>query len=308
MSKSIIEIEQMAKGSTYHVEVYQNQGINLDYPMHYHAHAFELVLHEGCRGTRIVGDHLAEFGKQDFVLMAPGLPHCWYGKGDYKDAETRITVLQFSDRFLQAEILRRPEFLAIKKLLNRARRGILFDAQVIERLRPLLLRLEDQPSMQQYITILSILHELSVSTEARPLCSAAYSFRGEQDEHAKFQKVHGYIVANYRQKIRLEEVASLINLSPSAFSHYFKKRTFKSFSQFVNELRISFACRTLIETERTIAEIAYESGFNNLSNFNRIFKKFRQMTPKEFRKRVQLERSHDRVMTADRSSADISVN
>ena len=297
MSKSIIEIEQMAKGSTYHVEVYRNQGINLDYPMHFHAHAFELVFHEGCRGTRIVGDHLAEFNRQDLVLMAPGLPHCWYGKGDYKDPETRITVLQFSDRFLQDEMLRQTEFLDIKKLLQAARRGLLFSSEATARLRPLLHALAPKPSMRQYLTVLTILHELSLSADTRALCSSAYSFRGEAEEHAKFQKVHGYIVANYRRKIRLEEVASLINLSPSAFSHYFKKRTFKSFSHFVNELRISFACRTLIETERTIAEIAYESGFNNLSNFNRIFKKFRGMTPKAFRKRVQLERSHDRVLT-----------
>ena len=296
MSKSIIEIEQMTKGSPYHVEVYQNAGINLDYPMHYHAHAFELVLHEGCLGTRIVGDHLAEFGRQDLVLMAPGLPHCWYGKGDYKDTESRITVFQFSDRLLSEEMLRQPEFQPVARLLAQARRGLLFGPAVIAQLRPLLYALRAERSMQQYLHILMILHLLSVSTEVQPLCSAAYSFRGAQEEHAKFQLVHGYIVQHFRRKIRLEEVAALINLSPSAFSHYFKKRTFKSFSHFVNELRISFACRTLIETERTIAEIAYESGFNNLSNFNRIFKKFRHMTPKAFRRRVQQERAHDRVL------------
>ncbi|MEL6923881.1 MAG: AraC family transcriptional regulator [Bacteroidota bacterium] len=287
MRQKIGQIKQLTKGENYQVYVYTD--IHLDYPMHYHAREYELCLHYGCQGTRFVGDHIDNFGIEDLAFLAPGVPHCWFGhhdSGEYRNANAKVVVIQFNRDFIGEHLLDTPSFQSISNLMHNSQRGMLFYHDTKTDIARRMLKMKEVNNMDQYIEILALLNQLSKSSDWEYLCSPAYSFKAEAGESEKFKIVHSFIMANYTRKLKLAEVAALINLSPSAFSHYFKKQTYRSFSSYVNELRIGYATRLLIETDHTISEAAYASGFNNLSNFNRIFKKLKKISPSDLRRQV----------------------
>ncbi len=288
--KNIVECVEMNKEQDYVINIYED--IDLSYPMHYHPKDYELAIHLGCKGTRVIGDHIAPFDTIDMVLLAPRVPHCWYGHsegGDYREQNAKVFVIQFNEHFI-GEHLQRSDFRFIKNLFKDAEKGIEVLHETKHRLVAEVLKLKAENSMEQYLQLLNILHQLSILPQGyKKLCSAIYTFNDRKNKYDTFDEVHQYIVENYKHKIKLSEAAQLVNMSESAFSHYFKKRTFKSFSQFVNELRVGYAARVLMETDKTISEAAFESGFNNLSNFNRIFKKVKNCSPTDFRNKINYE-------------------
>ncbi len=138
------------------------------------------------------------------------------------------------------------------------------------------------------LELLSILYDLSISRNQKLLSSSSYVNKYESSKSRRIKKVTDYIYDNYADQIKLKEVADLVNMSETAFSHFFKKRTHRSFSELLHDVRVGNATRLLIESEKSMAEIGYECGFNNLSNFNRIFKKKKGCTPSEFKKSQEL--------------------
>ena len=289
--KTIIPTIHLKEGQNYLVHYYND--VHLDYPVHYHSGEYELCLHLGCSGTRIIGDHISNFTILDVVFIAPGLPHCWhehYSEGERQEENAKVIVINFNRQFIGEDLLNSNDFIKIKSLFKHASRGLEIRGESKEYVKNKMLKLRETEGIQQYIHILEIINYVANCNEWGPISSPAYTHPVRKSAHNDaFEEVHQYILDNYKRKIKISEVAAIVSLSESAFSHYFKKRTFKSFSQFVNELRVGYASRLLIETDKTISEAAFDSGFNNLSNFNRIFKKIKACSPKVYREKSKFD-------------------
>lgn len=264
------------------ISCFHGPEVSLDYPCHYHTHAYELTLTLGLEGTRLVGDAIDSFQQEDLVLLAPGLPHAWYGPKHTK-AEVKLIVWQFGTGFPGVPPQALKDLQPIASLLQKAQRGILFQQEIIEPAYRLLNQALTGSDVNKIIYLIQLLKLLADSRTPKFLCSAGYSFRGNQQENTRFEKVHSYLMAHFREKIYLEEVANIANLSPTAFSHYFKKRTLRSFTAFVNELRLAEVARLLVSTDRPVADLAMNSGFQNLSLFNRLFRRKYQISPSRYR-------------------------
>ena len=253
------------------------------FPIHIHPE-FELNFIENARGAqRIVGDSIEEVGNKDLVLITgKNLEHAWINHQCTSKKIREITV-QFHPNFAES-FLNKNQFRSIKDMFEKAQKGLLFSQKTIDVVQPLLMSLTlEKHGFYSVVKLLTILHELSLCAEARVLSSSSFASRTENFDSRRVQKVYDYINNNYREDIRLSEMAALVNMSEVSFSRFIKLRTGKSFTDFVIDIRLGYTIRMLVDSTHTIAEICYSCGFNNLSNFNRIFKKRKGITPKEFR-------------------------
>lgn len=247
-----------------------------DYPIHCHPE-YELNLVIGTSGNRVVGESKDSFDGIDLVLTGPYLPHVWK-----TDTLTNHTVtIQFSGKVLDYSILSTNLFTPIKLLLEDSKCGLSFtDASSIA---PKILKLTQMSGFESALAFLDLLNSLAQCQR----CHLTDSFNPElivrQSKSRRINKVCRYIEENLNQDIRMSDMAALVNMSESAFSHFFKKRTRISFKSYLGDLRISKACNLLATTSLSVSEICYDCGFNNKSNFFRIFAKKKNMTPLEYR-------------------------
>lgn len=255
-----------------------------DSPWHFHPE-IELTLVLAGHGRRFVGDHIGDYGPGDLVLVGSGLPHYWHsepGRGG-GSARSRSLVFQFLPGFLGDGFLQLPEMGGVANLFRKASRGLCFSGKTRDAVADIMTGLESRAGTGQLIGLLDILNLMSRLRDARKLASDGFSPAFDTLAEERINRCQSYILEHLSESIQLEHVASHVNMSPSAFSRYFKKIMGKTFSRFVNELRVGQACRALLETDRPIAEIAFESGYNNLSNFNRRFLELRGVSPRRFR-------------------------
>jgi AraC-like DNA-binding protein len=255
---------------------------------HFHSEYQLFLVMEGT-GTRFIGDHVSPFRNGDLVFTGPDLPHLWqsdleYFKGD-KDLITEGIVIYFPDNFLGNEFLHKKEMYKIKQLFQKAQRGMEIQGITADKAIPLLQGLLSVKDFERILTMLNLLNLLANSTEYKLLASEGYSNSLKETETDRMNRVHAYVMNNFREKIRLDEVAAIANMSPSSFSRYFKIHANKTFSDFLTEIRIGYSCKLLISQKMDVAQVCYESGFNTLSNFNRQFKAFTQYKPLEYRRK-----------------------
>ncbi len=276
------ELVNFSEDLPYLVRIFDD--VNFDYPVHYHPDEYEITYTEGCRGTLIAGDSMTTFKDPDLVLTGPGLPHSWYDVTDSKnDTGRRVTVIHFTYKIFPEHWLDAEEFSSVKKLLNESLKGIQFKTSTAKELRKEFHTLEQGQGFKNFSIIVQILARLSKEKRIKILSDASLSLHDAKEEEERFKNVHEYIINNFRKKLYIREVAELAGLSESAFSHYFKKHSLKSFSDFVIDLRLYYARELLRNTSTSITSIAYESGFNSISNFNRLFRERSGMTPGDFR-------------------------
>lgn len=264
--------------------VLNHPNAKFDYPVHYHSD-YEINLVMDTYGTRTVGDSEEEFDSLDLVMTGPNIPHAWKGKvveGNH------VVTIQFSDKLLNFPILGKRLFSSIKQLLIESQHGIVFSEHTQQLMKDKILKLTKMQGFHTVLEFLSILYELSIA-DRRILVSNQYDTKDtvRTSKSRRIAKVCEYIEENIEEPIRLGDVAQLVNMSESAFSHFFKKKTNCTFIDYVTNLRIARACQLLSETTHTVAEICYTCGFNNLSNFIRIFKKKKGSTPQEYRMFLQ---------------------
>jgi len=260
--------------------VLNHPSAKFDYPIHHHSD-FEINLVLDTYGKRVVGDSEEEFTNLDLVMIGPNIPHAW--QGEIVEGNHVVTI-QFSDKLLNFPMLEKRLFSRIKELLLEAHRGIAFSEKTMKEMKDKILRLTKMQGFQTVLEFFSILHELSIS-DRRVLMSNHFDTESlvRTSKSRRIAKVCDYIEKNYENPLRLGEVAELVNMSESAFSHFFKKKTRCTFIDYVTNIRIARACQMLAETTHSVAEICYACGFNNLSNFIRIFKKKKGSTPSEYR-------------------------
>ena len=249
---------------------------------HYHPE-LELVLILESTGTRFIGDSISKFAPGELVLLGSNLPHMWLNDPEYFEPNTTLKAeaiaIHFSKEFLGADFLDTPEMASIASLLDRSTRGIVFE-KVSSEIKKKLLQLNPLSPFERTMQFLALLQELS-TTPGRTI-SKGYQDNARTSNSKNFDVVYEYLFKNFKEPIMLGEVAALIPMNPSAFSRLFSKFHKKSFTRYLNEIRIGYACRLLIEKRYDVSEICYACGFNSLSNFNRQFKTITGKTPLEY--------------------------
>ena len=254
-----------------------------DFPLHYHE-AFELNFIQNAKGAkRVIGDHIEEIDELELVLVGPNLSHAWFTH-KCKSKEIKEITLQFHRDLFDEKFLHRNQMSQIRMMFERSLRGISFSKETIENITPRLLDLTQKHGFDSVLDLMSILHDLSTSRNMRTLSD--FSFQNTERisyNSRRIEAVMAYLNKNFEKEITLSEMSKLASMSEVAFSRFFKIRTGKTFVDTLNEIRLGNASRLLIDTTQSISEIAYHCGFNNLSNFNRTFKKKKHCTPKEFR-------------------------
>ena len=253
-----------------------------DFPLHYHEE-LELNFIMNAKGAkRVIGDHIQEIDEIELVLVGSNLPHVWLTH-KCKSKEIREITIQFHKDLLDEKFLRRNQLNFIRSLLEKSARGILFSKKTIEQITPRLIALNQKQGFDSVLELISILHDLSISRNMQFLSDSTFSNTEFSYNSRRIEKVFEYMNHNFDKPVSLTDAAKIANMTDVSFSRFFKKRTGITFIDSLMEMRLGQASRLLIDTTQSVAEIAYHCGFNNISNFNRIFKKKKNCTPKEFR-------------------------
>ncbi|MFM9911475.1 MAG: AraC family transcriptional regulator [Chitinophagaceae bacterium] len=258
-----------------------------DASWHAHCEYQIFVVLEGT-GTRFVGDSIKSFGPGELVMTGPHLPHVWRSDEFYfeRNNSARVSgiVIYLNENFLGDRILDKEEMLGIRKLFKKSTRGLQFYGAKKSVVIKLMEELTELQGISGVIHLLKILEILAGSKEYQFISSLAYDEAFDQQETDRLNKVYEYAFKNFRKKIVLNDVAQLLHITPTSFSRYFTTKNNKPFSRFISEIRIKHACKMLTETDETIAQICYESGFNTLSNFNKQFKEIMQKKPTQYKR------------------------
>ena len=257
---------------------------DFDFPLHYHEE-YELNLILNANGARrIVGDNTEEIDNLELVLVGSNLQHSWFNNKCTSKEITEVTI-QFHKNLFDDKFLRRNQLSFIRVMLEKSASGILFSKETTQQLTPRLVELNQKHGFDSILELMSILHDLSISRNMKILSSAAFNNTAEQFSYnsRRIEKTLDYVNKNFDKPVTLGEVAKLANMSEVSFSRFFKQRTSNTFMDCLTEIRLGHATRMLIDTTTSIAEVANQCGFNNISNFNRTFKKRKNCTPKEFR-------------------------
>ena len=257
------------------------------YPIHKHE-VFELNYVENGEGVlRIVGDSAETIGNRELVLItSPDLEHVWEQDKCKSEDIREITVQFFFDFNSSYSLFNRTPLLPIKRLFERARKGVAFTPETIEKVYPLLNSLSStKDKFYSVINFLTLLYELSLADDTRELASSSFAKVDVDSESRRILKVKEYINKHYTEEIRLADMADLVGMSTTSFSRFFKLRSGKTLSDYVVEMRLGVAARQLVDTTNSVSEICYGCGFNTLSNFNRLVRKYKGCSPTEFREK-----------------------
>jgi AraC-like DNA-binding protein len=253
-----------------------------DFPLHSHEE-LELNFIMNAKGAkRVIGDHIGEIDDYELVLVGSNLPHVWQTH-KCRSKEIREITIQFHKDLFDDKFLRRNQMSFIRAMLERSAKGILFSRETSQQIYPRLAILGQKHGFDSVLELLSILHDLSVSRNMHTLSDASFSNAEFSYNSRRIDKAFEYMNQNFQKNITLPEIARLVNMTDVSFSRFFKTRTGITFIDSLLELRLGNASRLLIDTTQSVSEVAYNCGFNNISNFNRLFKKKKGCTPKEFR-------------------------
>lgn len=257
------------------------------YPIHKHE-VFELNYVENGEGVlRIVGDSAETIGNRELVLItSPDLEHVWEQDKCKSEDIREITVQFFFDFNSSYSLFNRTPLLPIKRMFEKARKGVAFTPEAIDKVYPLLDSLSStKDKFYSVINFLTLLYELSLADGTRELASSSFAKVDVDSESRRILKVKDYISKHYTEEIRLADLADLVGMSTTSFSRFFKLRSGKTLSDYVVEMRLGVASRQLVDTTNSVSEICYDCGFNTLSNFNRLFRKYKGCSPTEFREK-----------------------
>jgi AraC-like DNA-binding protein len=252
------------------------------FPLHFHEE-FELnFILDGQGAKRIVGDSIEVIDDAELVLIGPNLYHSWFTHQCKNDRILEITIQWHKDLFSD-KFLCRNQLNFIRGMFEKSSRGISFAKETVRQVTPRLLALNEKNGFDSVLELMSILHDLSTSRQMRTLSDAAFTNEKFSYNSRRIEKAFLYMNANFDRSVTLGEVAKLVNMTDPSFSRFIKKRTGNTFIESLNEIRLGHASKKLIDTTHSISEISFNCGFNNISNFNRIFKRKKGCTPKEFR-------------------------
>lgn len=252
---------------------------------HYHPE-LELVYIKKSTGTRFLGDSIKKFQEGDLVLIGENLPHMWQNDASYFESDSGVSaealVIHFNRNFAGADFFKMPELTSIRELLEVAKRGILFKGKINYAAAEKMEQMLTANSFDRFIQLVQLLKLLANESSREILSSPGFVDSFRREENRRLDKIYDFIMNNFKEEITLKEVSDLAGMNTSSFCRYFRKTTDKTFSQYLSEVRIGFACRLLMEHKYNVSETCYACGFNNISNFNRQFKNIVKMSPSEY--------------------------
>lgn len=273
------EIAPLAAGDSF--LVFDRVKDSFDFPVHYHPE-FEINFIQNGKGVkRVVGDNIEEIDNVELVLIGPNLYHGWELNKCTSKKIHEITI-QFHNDLFHESLLSRRIMNPIRDMFNRSIHGILFSKKTAEELMPRLVRLSKLDGMDYFLEITSLLYDLANSRNQRLLSTYTVDY-DTFDDYDKMKLVYEYVQKHFAEKITLEDVANVASMSIISFNRFIKKRTGKTFVNYINDIRIGYAARWLVEKDMSVSEVAFKSGFNNIANFNRSFKATKNCTPSQYR-------------------------
>lgn len=251
---------------------------------HYHPE-LELVLIREGYGTRMIGDNIEPFKSGELVLIGANLPHLW--RSDNACHHSESISIHLLEHFAGKDFISMPEMRNIRNLFQRAQHGIIFEPRVSAVVSEMLLEVYEKKEEDRLIQLLSLFKILAESTDTRLLSKIGANTLTPPSDTARINQVYAYVLTHFSENITVESMAEVANLSTTSFCRYFKKCANRTFVDFLMEIRIGYACKLLIETDKTIGQICQESGYNSISNFNNFFKKATKMTPSAYQKQFR---------------------
>ncbi|MDR1974469.1 MAG: AraC family transcriptional regulator [Bacteroidales bacterium] len=277
------EITQVDKDDLFVILNYTDA--KFDYAVHFHSE-YELSLVTNTKGTRIVGDCIENFGECDLVLVGPNIPHAWNGE---EIKGSRVVTIQFDEHLMDYVIIGKRVFKPVRDMLARAKRGISF---TIDKRSPLCKKIIAMYSMSDInatLNFISLLYDLATYPKQRLLTGSSFDSESvvRESKSRRIARICSYINKHYNERISLPELAKEVAMSDSTLSHFFKKHTRRNLVDYITDIRIGHATKMLLDTTYSIGEISCACGFNNISYFNRIFKRARGITPSEYRESIQ---------------------
>jgi AraC-like DNA-binding protein len=238
-------------------------------------------------GKRIIGDSIDYYAQDDLVLLGPSLPHVWFSDKKYssksKNDWVEAIVIYIHPDWLVKYVFSGIDDDKLNQLIEDTRRGINITKEAKDEIIKLIYKIKKSSGLKRTIYLLSILDILRNQSNYRLIASKGFDSTSVKKHTKRIETVYQFIVKNFNHEVRLEDVANLANMTPTSFCKYFKSHTDRTFSKFLNEIRIEHACQLLKEKRYNISQIYPKCGFNNFSNFNRSFKKLKHMSPSEYR-------------------------
>ena len=261
---------------------------NINNRWHYHKEIELICFHKG-RGTQFVGDHVKRFEAGDIVLIGSNLPHYWKydelccDETSNQNDKPFSTVIHFYDNFLGEKFQTLPEFSGVNKLIQKAKLGIYIDGHAAQLIMKKIEQIYDLHGPYKILALLESLVDISNINDPVTLASMGFKYDYRESDNERLNVIYDFVLSNFKSKIQLEEVAALAGLVTHSFCRYFKARTGKTFTKFLIEIRIGYACKLIVDDKLDIKQICYESGFNNFSCFHKNFKSVTGVTPKLYR-------------------------
>ncbi|HEX2845426.1 MAG TPA: AraC family transcriptional regulator [Chitinophagaceae bacterium] len=269
---------------------------NFDYkyypnPWHFHPE-YELVLVTESTGKRFIGDNISNFAPGNFAFIGPNLPHTYRNDDKYFNRHSKLRarsiVIHFTEASLGNDFLALPEARKLRDLFARSMRGIEITGKLNKQVSEKMHEILELEGLQRWMKLTDTLYTIASSRSFRYI-SQSFMQGHNQKESGRMSKIFDFVLNNYTRDIRVNEVAKIVNMADNSFSRYFSQRTRKTFNAFLTEIRLNHASKLLLENKMSVAEICFDSGFNNLSNFNRQFLKQYKMNPLAYRKNYEEE-------------------
>lgn len=276
--KPYLERLPMASDSSFVARTYRTP--HFEVPWHQHPE-IELILFVEGEGNAFVGNHIGNFTTGDIYMLGSNLPHTFQKAAP--DLVTGAVVIQFLPNCWGDQFLQMPECRAIKSLFDTSNAGLKLQGETVEQLRPLIISLEHAVGFNRIMLLWQCLSIIAGRKEYE-LLSTQNMANMQTRQQARVDKIFHYTIEHFAEGITLEDIAAHVNMSIPAFCLYFRKHTKKTYIEFLNEVRIGKACQQLIDSQKTISEIAYDCGYNTLANFNKQFLKIRKVQPSHYRK------------------------
>lgn len=267
--------------------------VDLVFPYHMHP-GFQLNFVIEGKGTRFVGDHSEEYQSGDLVLLGPNLPHYWTYDPQYKKkhGKGKAIIIHFEQDFAGNDFFRNPEVKPISVLLDKAFRGLKFKGNLKNDIIEILLSIEKSSSLNRMVGLINILAKTAQSNDYEFIAGPAFEDKKIPDMELKIKRITNFISHHFHDsELSLEKLANMAAMSPTSFSKYFKKQTGQNYIQLLTDLRLSEACKLMSTSDFSIVQIANRCGYNNLSNFNKLFKRKYKCTPKQFIGKIHISKN-----------------
>lgn len=280
----------------FHESVLIRKDITLNFYQKWHYHdEIEIVYILKGKGTRFIGDNISNFTDGDLLLVGAYLPHLWKNEKPIsenwkKDMYASAIVIQFPVNLGGDGFLNISEMTLVKKLLEDSKLGIYFKLPENHKIKKLLKKMVTQSSFDRFISLLTLLKDLSECEKKSVLSSVPFADYYQKHKSKRIDEIYDFILNNFHKEIKLEELASIANMTTTSLCRFFKQSTQKSLSTFINEVRIGYSCKLLIDDKLSISDVCFSCGYNNLSYFNRQFKKIIRLSPSQYQSQISLNK------------------